>query len=613
MFVAFDAQHDWANYDFVVIGAGVAGLFLAEKFAPAGRVLVIEAGGKDPGGLGEGYYDIDSTGRPYGALGKRLSSFGGTSNHWGGHSHPLSPAIFGNRPGYPGWPITYADYALHLSEAQSWVHLGAFEKAPGSTEIERDLLNRAENLTALHFQFSNPILRLGDAATQQRYAARPGIDIVLDTRVTDIHLDDGGTTVKSLDLFHLPSGATASAPVKLLFLATGGIENPRLMLWSGRKYATGNPFSGGPNLLTGKYFMEHPSVSPVEIYIDSRADLSALAPHANADRMENVVLRPSDAFLSAHNLPRFGMHFQDPPQPASTDIEIQSNQDLFVAHSTGYTRIMPFFIFEQTPDPSSYVALSQKFGRDQTPLARLNWAISPDELQRYRQAVLLFCGLLNQYGLAKSRFTGDSVNADWSTLGFGDAAHQMGTTRMAHTAAGGVVDSNCKVFGIDNMYVAGASVFPTTDYVNPTLNLTALAARLASFILATRTTTTGATYRFGAGRDANAALGTGWSKPEDAGVWSDGDSATLSLVRNGAKALTFVGAGFEVAQVEVEINGVSVFKGAATDLAGKSMPLGQQDKVVLALHFTELKSPKENGTGTDARALGLFLQSLVLQ
>ena len=85
MFVAFDAQRDWANYDFVIIGAGVAGLFLAEKFAPAGRVLVIEAGGKDPGGLGEGYYDIDSTGRPYGALGKRLSSFGGTSNHWGGH------------------------------------------------------------------------------------------------------------------------------------------------------------------------------------------------------------------------------------------------------------------------------------------------------------------------------------------------------------------------------------------------------------------------------------------------------------------------------------------------------------------------------------------------
>src|SRR5438105_8159177 len=127
MFVAFDAQRDWADYDFVIIGAGVAGLFLAEKFASAGRVLVIEAGGKEPGGVGEGYYDIDSTGRPYGALGKRLSSFGGTSNHWGGHSHPLSPAIFGNRPGYPGWPITYADYALHLSEAQGWVHLGDFE------------------------------------------------------------------------------------------------------------------------------------------------------------------------------------------------------------------------------------------------------------------------------------------------------------------------------------------------------------------------------------------------------------------------------------------------------------------------------------------------------
>ena len=84
-------------------------------------------------------------------------------------------------------------------------------------------------------------------------------------------------------------------------------------------------------------------------------------------------------------------------------------------------------------------------------------------------------------------------------------------------------------------------------------------------------------------------------------------------MRNGATALTFIGSGFGVAQVEVEINGVSAFKGAAADLAGKSMPLGQQDKVTLALHFTDLKSPKENGTGTDARELGLFLQSLVLQ
>ena len=172
MFVSFDPARDWSGYDYVIIGAGVAGLFLAEKFAAHGRVLILEAGGNDVGNAdGDGYYNLDVTGRGYASLGQRLTVFGGTSNHWGGHSHPLSEAIFDNRKGFPGWPITYQDYALHLPEAMAWLSLGPFEKHPGSTGIERDLIAHAQNLKALHFQFSNTIRRFGDQATQQHYAA----------------------------------------------------------------------------------------------------------------------------------------------------------------------------------------------------------------------------------------------------------------------------------------------------------------------------------------------------------------------------------------------------------------------------------------------------------
>ena len=94
-------------------------------------------------------------------------------------------------------------------------------------------------------------LVIGDDATQQHYASVSGIDVVLDTRVTDINLDAAGKHVATLDLFHLPSGRKATIPVKMLFLATGGIENPRLMLWSARKYQAGNPLAGGVNRLTG--------------------------------------------------------------------------------------------------------------------------------------------------------------------------------------------------------------------------------------------------------------------------------------------------------------------------------------------------------------------------
>jgi hypothetical protein len=614
MFVSFDPARDWSAYDYVIIGAGVSGLFLADKFAAHGRVLILEAGGTDVGNAdGDGYYNLDVTGRGYAALGQRLSVFGGTSNHWGGHSHPLSEAIFDNRKGFPGWPITYQDYALHLPEAMAWLSLGPFEQHPGGTGIERDLIAHAQNLKALHFQFSNPIRRFGDTATQQHYASAANIDVLLNTRVTDIGLDEGGTSVKQLAIFNLPSKHAAIMPVRQLFLCSGGIENARLMLWSARKYRTGNPLGGGPNKLAGKYFMEHPSLSPVEIYFDGRADISALDPHMDGGRMVNIVLSAGDDFLDKHQLPRFGMHFQDQAQDASNDVEIRSAENLYVSHSTAYRRILPFFIFEQTPQEQSYVTLSQQTGSDGTPLARLNWYIPPDEIAGYRKAVMLFAGLINQGGLAKTRFIGDAAGADWDKLYFGDACHHMGTTRMAHTPAGGVVDANCKVFGLANMYVAGSSVFPSTDIVNPTLNLTALTARLAAFVLGKAATAVGAVYRFGTGRDSDKALGQGWSRLEPGGVWSDGDAASLVFDRNGASALTFLCSANGSAQIEVDFGGTNVYSGPANELSGKALPLGSASTVPVGLHFTNIITQKQAGLSNDTRQLGIFLQSVTLK
>jgi len=44
---------------------------------------------------------------------------------------------------------------------------------------------------------------------------------------------------------------------------------------------------------------------------------------------------------------------------------------------------------------------------------------------------------------------------------------------------GGVVDADGRVHGTDNLYAAGASVFPTAGFANPTLTVVALALRLA--------------------------------------------------------------------------------------------------------------------------------------
>ncbi len=58
----------------------------------------------------------------------------------------------------------------------------------------------------------------------------------------------------------------------------------------------------------------------------------------------------------------------------------------------------------------------------------------------------------------------------------------MGTTRMSSDAATGVVDPQCRLHGVDNLFVAGSSVFTTGGCSNPTLTLVALALRLSDHL-----------------------------------------------------------------------------------------------------------------------------------
>ena len=60
-----------------------------------------------------------------------------------------------------------------------------------------------------------------------------------------------------------------------------------------------------------------------------------------------------------------------------------------------------------------------------------------------------------------------------------DASHHMGTTRMGTDPARSVVDANLRLHEVENVFVAGASVFPTSGCANPTFTLVALSIRLA--------------------------------------------------------------------------------------------------------------------------------------
>jgi choline dehydrogenase-like flavoprotein len=61
-------------------------------------------------------------------------------------------------------------------------------------------------------------------------------------------------------------------------------------------------------------------------------------------------------------------------------------------------------------------------------------------------------------------------------------AHYMGATRMSDDPHAGVVDQNCRVHGIDNLFIASSSVFSTGGFANPTLTIVALSLRLADHL-----------------------------------------------------------------------------------------------------------------------------------
>lgn len=63
-----------------------------------------------------------------------------------------------------------------------------------------------------------------------------------------------------------------------------------------------------------------------------------------------------------------------------------------------------------------------------------------------------------------------------------DSSHHSGTTRMGHVPKSSVVDENCKIHSVHNLYVAGSSLFPTSGHANPTFTIVALAIRLSEHL-----------------------------------------------------------------------------------------------------------------------------------
>jgi choline dehydrogenase-like flavoprotein len=135
---------------------------------------------------------------------------------------------------------------------------------------------------------------------------------------------------------------------------------------------------------------------------------------------------------------------------------------------------------EQRPDPASRVTLGHERDRLGRRRLRMDWRVGTDTLHTHRRFHRLLADRLayEDAGTLESQLLDDAS----CVPAYRDAAHPMGTTRMSSSPADGVVDANLRLHAIDNLYVAGSSVFPTGGHANPTLTVVALALRLAGHL-----------------------------------------------------------------------------------------------------------------------------------
>jgi choline dehydrogenase-like flavoprotein len=130
---------------------------------------------------------------------------------------------------------------------------------------------------------------------------------------------------------------------------------------------------------------------------------------------------------------------------------------------------------EQRPDPANRIVLGQSNDAFGVPRAELHWQWRADEQRALELLRNLIADALQSSGWG-------TVEVRAQSRPDPNAHHHAGTTRMHVDPRKGVVDADCRVHGTDNLYVAGASVFPTAGFANPTLTIVALALRLADHL-----------------------------------------------------------------------------------------------------------------------------------
>ncbi len=482
--------------DLCIVGAGPAGLTLAQALVDSGlSVVLLESGGDDDAPEAQDLNIAHVIGGEYGdPAAMRRRQLGGTVNLWNTEVGavraakyvPLDALDLAPRPprDNDGWPFGLDELVPYYRQAQGLCGLGPFDY-----EAQNWISERRPGLPLDGGLVVSRIYQFGTAEAflrhiPQRLAAAPAVTLVTHASVRRIETDRHGESVVAVHAV-APNGRQTRVRARRFVLAAGAMENARLLLATDDVFPEG---LGNRHDQVGRCFMEHPrdyalTLQPADADFFARAGF--YDQHRAADG--TVVmgrLAVADALLQSEGL----------LQASATLLPAYRERGWFgsLLRGTGghgYPRggagwsALPappeafrlLLNLEQAPWPDNRVALDTRRDRLGVPCARVTWRWRDAEQAALRGVRQVFRQALESAGLGRVSESADARPDP-------NAHHHAGTTRMSADPRCGVTDAQGRVHGVANLYVLGASTFPSAGFANPMLSVVALSLRLARHV-----------------------------------------------------------------------------------------------------------------------------------
>lgn len=552
------------TYDVCVVGSGPAGGTVAAELAGRGlSVCVLESGRRKPTRRGDQRRKVDSDGitiKDY----SRERVLGGASTTWAGLSAPLDAIDLAPRPwlagGGDGWPLSREELQPYWRAAAERYRFAP----PELYEAEGFGALKARGDAQLAWQELEEKIFLAAASPQDfgrelaAVYAGGGVDLLLDATVLRLECagDDAGVTGDDgaadgqVRVRHAlvtnSAGERLELRARTFVLATGGIENARLLLQSTDVQPAG---LGNAHDQVGRCMMNHPKnyhgiirlARPLHSLpyhfgclhrgyagyaglrlpeqtqaearlLNSYVRFEPIFPWSDSRGVEALVLfvKSSKGFLTRWREKRSDevVELVDYSETGD-DSDLQNERKTFwswlglgatvladlpkVCHYLWYRlrdgAVPPVLairvrnFMEMEPHADNRVVLGEGRDVDGSPVPLVRH--DSTELDR-RSLVALQRALareVERLGVGELQGVLEPGEDPWPVAL--DASHHLGTTRMGRDPARSVVDPDLRVHGVANVWCAGGSVFPTSGCANPTLTIVALSIRLAEHLRAT--------------------------------------------------------------------------------------------------------------------------------